>query len=118
MEDFGLNRAARRRGSNPQSGGPNADDHVQDLAGSNSLWIYLTPNKRIKGAEELKRLVESSGCAIGFSNDAPVIPGKAYQSLKVVAPPGQLLPPHILREAHRWAHRHNFLHSFYKPGYS
>lgn len=115
--DFGLNRAARRRGSNPAVGGSNADEHVQDLAGSSALWIYLRSTTRLKGAEELKQLVESFGCAIGFANDAPVDPGKGYQQLKVVAPGGALLPPTVLKEAHRWAHRHNLLHSFYKPGY-
>lgn len=117
MDDFGLNRAARRRGSNPRFGGPNADEHLQDLAGSSALWIYLTKNLRLKGAEELKRLVESQGCEIGFADDAPVNPGKGYQQLKIVAPAGALLPVGVLKEAHRWAHRLNLLHSFYKPGY-
>jgi hypothetical protein len=117
MDDFGLNRAARRRGSNPSQGGSNADDHVQDLAGSSALWIYLRPNLRMKGAEELKALVESRGCAIGFADDAPVNPGKGFQQLKIVAPGGTLLPPDVVKEAHRWAHRLNLLHSFFKPGY-
>jgi hypothetical protein len=40
-----MNRAARRKGSNPASGGSNADDHLSDLVGSNAIWIYLAPNK-------------------------------------------------------------------------
>ncbi len=117
MRDFGLNRATRRKGSNPELGGPNADDHLQDLAGSSAVWIYFTAKLPLKGAEELKRLIESLGCEIGFADDAPVNPGKGFQQLKIVAPPGALLPPMALRESHRWAHRHNLLHSFYKPPY-
>ncbi|MSQ24491.1 MAG: hypothetical protein EXR58_08120 [Chloroflexi bacterium] len=110
-----MNRAARRKGSNPQFGGPNADDHLKDLLGSTSVWIYLTPNKRLKGFEELQRLVEARGFSVGLADDAPVNPGKSFQQLKIAAPSGALLPVDILRETHRWAHRHNFLHSFYKP---
>lgn len=117
MENFGLNRAARRRGSNPPVGGSNADEHLQDLAGSSAVWVYLTRNQRLKGAEELKRLVEAHGCQIGFADDAPVNPGKGFQQLKIVAPGGALLPPEVLKETHRWAHRLNLLHSFFKPGY-
>ncbi len=112
---FGLNRAARRKGSNPQFGGSNADEHLHDLAGSSEFWVYLTPNKRLRGYDEFKQLVVSRGCSIGLADDAPVNPGKSYQQLKIGAPPGGLLPLEVVREAHRWAHRHNFLHSFYRP---
>jgi hypothetical protein len=109
------NRAARRRGSNPAFGGSNADDHVHELAGSSCLWIYLTPNKRLKGYDELKRQVEASGCTIGPADDAPVAPGRSYQAIRIASAPGTILPGEVLRQVHRWAHRHNFLHSFYKP---
>ena len=109
------NRAMRRRGSNPAVGGPNADDHVHDLFGSSRLWIYLLPNKRLKNYDELKQRVEAAGCTIGLADDAPVDPGGSYQALKIAASPGGLLPDDLLKQAHRWAHRHNFLHSFYKP---
>lgn len=115
MDNFPPNRAARRRGSNPRLGGPNADDHLNDLAGSSSVWVYLTPNKRLKGYEALQQLVEASGCFMGMADDAPVNPGKGFQALKIAAGTGSILPPEVLREAHRWAHRHNFLHSFFKP---
>lgn len=117
IQDMG-NRAARRRGSNPQLGGSNADDHVYELFGSSGLWIYLAHNKRLKGFDELKRQVEVSGCIIGLADDAPVIPGKSYQTLKIAVAAGGVLPPEVIKQAHRWAHRLNFLHSFYKPGYS
>jgi hypothetical protein len=58
-----------RRGANPALDGSNADEHLHELAGSSSLWIYLTPNRRIKGYEELKRKVEVSGCTIGSAED-------------------------------------------------
>ena len=116
IQDMG-NRAARRRGANPAFGGSNADEHVQELAGSSSLWIYLTHNRRLKGYDELKRQVEASGCMIGLADDAPVNPGRSYQALNIAAAPGSLLPAEVLKQAHRWAHRHNFLHSFFKPTY-
>lgn len=116
IQDMG-NRAERRRGSNPVLGGSNADEHFYELAGSSSLWIYLTHNKRLKGYDELKRQAEASGCTIGLADDAPVNPGRSYQALKIAAAPGALLPAEVLKQAHRWAHRHNFLHSFFKPPY-
>jgi hypothetical protein len=112
------NRAIRRRGSNPVFGGSNADDHVHELAGSSRLWIYLIPNKRLKGYEELKHRVEASGCTIGPADDAPVAPGGSYEVVRIAAAPGALLPSDVLKQAHRWAHRHNFLHSFFKPQFS
>ena len=69
---FKLNRAARRKGSNPASGGSNADDHLRDLVGSSAIWIYLAPNKRLKGFDDLRQLVESRGYLIGIATDAPV----------------------------------------------
>jgi hypothetical protein len=109
------NRAMRRRGSNPAGGGSNADDHVHELVGSSSLWIYLTRNKRLKGYDELKRQVEASGCQMRMADDAPINPGGSYETVKIAAPTGTLLPSDVIKQAHRWAHRHNFLHSFFKP---
>lgn len=109
------NRAARRKGSNPVLGGSNADEHFHELVGSSGLWIYLTQNKRLKGYDELKRQVEARGCIIGLADDAPVNPGRNYQALKIANASGALLPTDVLKQAHRWAHRHNFLHSFFKP---
>jgi hypothetical protein len=118
MMDHGeltMNRAARRKGSNPASGGSNADDHLRDLVGSNAIWIYLTPNKRLKGFDDLRQLVESRGYLIGLATDAPIAMGKGYQQLKIGTGGASPLPTDIVRAAHRWAHRHNFLHSFFKP---
>jgi hypothetical protein len=111
------NRAARRRGSNPKFGGPNPDDHFYELVGSNGFWIYLPPNKRPKGYEVLQQQVEARGCTIAFADDAPVNPGKAYRALKIANATGTGLPAELLKEAHRWAHRNNFLHSFFKPSF-
>lgn len=114
IQDMG-NRAERRRGSNPAFGGSNADEHFHELAGSSGLWIYLTHNKRLKGYDELKRQVEASGCTIGLADDAPINAGRSYEALRIATASGALLPDEVLRQAHRWAHRHNFLHSFFKP---
>ena len=114
IQDMG-NRAARRRGSNPLLGGSNADEHVPELLGSSRLWIYLARGKRLKGYDELKRQVEASGCTIGPADDAPVHAGGTYETLKIAAASGALLPDGVVKQAHRWAHRHNFLHSFFKP---
>jgi hypothetical protein len=117
IQDMG-NRAARRRGSNPAFGTSNADEHADELVGSSRLWIYLPPNKRLKGYDELKRRVEASGCTMGLADDAPIDPGNGYHALQIAAAQGTVLPGEVLKQAHRWAHRHNFLHSFFKPPFS
>src|SRR5579871_3612773 len=112
---LGLNRAARRKGSNAETGGTNPDDHLQELTGSIALWIYLAPNRRLKGYDALKAQVEALGCRIEPAEDAPVLVGKRYPTVKLTEVSGDLLPPEVLKQAHRWAHRNNFLHSFYIP---
>src|SRR5262245_44427095 len=105
----------RPMGSNPASGRNNADEHYQELVGSSGFWIYLTPKIKVVGLERLKKQVEESGCTIDFALDAPVNLGPAYQQLKIWPVHVQLIPEDLLKQAHRWAHRHDFLHSFFKP---
>ena len=105
----------RRIGSNPPGGGSNADEHFHELVGSSSFWIYLTPNTRLKGYEQFRRQVESSGCTIDLANDAPINLGGDYPAIKIAARDETLVPVDVLKLAHRWAHRNDLLHSFFKP---
>jgi hypothetical protein len=111
----GPNRAARRLGSNPPSGRSNADDHFQELIGSSGLWIYVEPNVPLQGYDRLREQLESHGCMIGPADDAPIDLGRDYPALKIASTRQPLIPPQVLKVAHRWAHRHNYVHSFYKP---
>jgi hypothetical protein len=111
----------RRLGSNPPSGRNNADEHFHELVGSNGLWIYLPPNTPLLGLPGYDRLredVAARDCSIGVALDAPVDLGMAYVQLKIAARGEPLIPEELLRLAHRWAHSHDFLHSFFKPALS
>ena len=73
------------------------------------------PEQAAEGIRRLAQLVESRGYLIGLATDAPVALGQGYKQLKIGTGGASPLPTDIVREAHRWAHRHNFLHSFFKP---
>jgi|SRR5512133_1815604 hypothetical protein len=105
----------RRLGSNPPSGRSNADQHFHELVGSSGFWIYLPPNTQFADYTQLKEQVETTGCTIGWALDAPVDLGRAYTALKVAPRLATLIPEDALRLAHRWAHNHDLLHSFFKP---
>jgi hypothetical protein len=107
-----------RLGSNPPSGRSNADEHFHELVGSNGLWIYLppqTPLVGLGGYDRLRADVASRGCTIDVALDAPVDLGMEYVQLKIASRLEPLIPDDVLKLAHRWAHNHDFLHSFFKP---
>lgn len=110
MRDLGPNRANVRKAL----GGEHPDGHFYELAGSRDFYVYLTPHKKTKGMAELTALAESLGCTVLLTDDAPAMPGKRYKALKITTVQATL-PDAALRQAHRWAHARNFLHSFYKP---
>ena len=110
-----INPAARRLGSNPRSGRSNADEHFPEMVGSSDFWIYLAQDTELKGYDELRKQVEAAGCTIRFAYDAPVNMGPAYQVVKISPREEALVPTELLKLAHRWAHNHDFLHSFFKP---
>ncbi|MBM3940623.1 MAG: hypothetical protein FJ318_06995 [SAR202 cluster bacterium] len=110
MRDLGHNRSEVRKAL----GGERADDHFHELAGTRDFYIYLTPNKKLSGYEQLRSLATAGGCTVVVTDEAPAMPGKGYKAVKITVAKG-LLPEPVLRQAHRWAHARNFLHSFYKP---
>jgi len=113
LGSHGISRAQLRQGSQGPGGGV-GDDHFEQMAGSRDLYIYLTPNRKVKGYTELKGFLEEQGCQVQQAPDAPLMPGKRYAAIKVTFK-GGLIPEPALRRAHRWAHQRNFLHSFFKP---
>jgi hypothetical protein len=113
LRGYGITRSQLRQGSQGPGGG-NGDDHFEDMLGSRDLFIYLAPNRKLKGYAELKAYLEQQGCQLQPANNAPLLPGKGYQAIKITLP-GELIPNLALRKAHRWAHQRNFLHSFFKP---
>src|ERR687891_834116 len=65
-----------------------SNDHVEELLGSTELYIYQTPNKRMKGYESLKMFVESEGCEIIFTADAPPELGN-YETMRITHKKGE-----------------------------
>jgi hypothetical protein len=112
LRDYGIGRRQLRQGG----GRGNGNDHVEELLGSTELYIYQTPNKRMKGYESLKMFVESEGCEIIFTADAPPELGN-YETMRITHKLGEKIPDVAIKRAHSWAHRQNFLHSFFKPLY-
>ncbi len=113
LRDYGITRAQLRQGSQGLEGG-RGDDHFRDLVGSRDFYIYLTPNRKVKGWAEVKTLAEAEGCEVRRAEDAPYVPGQRYGAVLITVH-GGLIPEAVLRKAHRWAHQRNFLHSFFKP---
>jgi hypothetical protein len=112
LRGYGIGRRQLRQGG----GHGNGNDHVDELMGSTELYIYQTPNKRMKGYEGLKMFVEAEGCEIIFTADAPPELGN-YETMRITHKRGEKIPDAVLKRAHSWAHRQNFLHSFFKPLY-
>jgi hypothetical protein len=102
-------------GSNPPSGGSNADEHFHEVVGSSGFWIYLTPNAPLTGYDRLQKQLKARGCTMSIAADAPVDLGEAYSQLKIASRREPLIPEDVLKLAHRWAHDRDFLHSFFKP---
>ena len=90
------------------------DDHFDEVEGSTEFEIFLTPNKRAKGYEALKRFLESEGCHVAFPAGSSNLPGPRYQAVRVTSGDEEI-PAAALRRGHRWAHQRNLLHSFFKP---
>jgi hypothetical protein len=112
LRNYGIGRRELRQGG----GRGNGNDHVDELLGSTELYIYQTPNKRMKGYEGLKMFVESEGCEIIFTADAPPELGN-YETMRITHKKGEKITDAAIKRAHSWAHRQNFLHSFFKPLY-
>jgi L-amino acid N-acyltransferase YncA len=108
----GMSRARLREGSG--KGIEIADEHFSEVVGSKDFYIYVTPNRKVKGYEGLRDWLQELGYAVTVSDSAPMLPAKGYKAIKVTTGDG-VLSDDALKRAHRWAHQRNFLHSFFKP---
>lgn len=117
LSDYGIGRDQLRQGG----GRGNGNDHFDELVGSTEFYVYQTPGRRVKGFDSLKLYAEAEGCELLYTAEAP--PELAdYETLRITHPGGpgrstQPIPDPVLKRAHSWAHRNNFLHSFFKPMY-
>ena len=107
-----MTRAQQRVGSG--KGVDVADEHVHELLGSQELYVYVTPGIKPKGYPELKAFLLREGCEVRVSDEAPMLPAQGYKAVRITSG-GESMADHIVKRAHRWAHRHSYLHSFFKP---
>jgi hypothetical protein len=112
LGDRRFSRSQLRQGG----GRGNGNDHLEDLLGSSELYIYRPPGGRMKGFDGLKLFAESESCEIIFTMDAPP-ELKDYETIKITNSNTKTIPDHVVKRGHSWAHRNNFLHSFFKPLY-
>ena len=107
---YGLTRRDMRGGS----GVDVEEEHYDEVLGSSEFFIYLPPNKETKKYPQLKHAMEALGCDVEFPAFSSLLPGDNYKAIKITKQ-GQILPDSSLRRSHRWAHKQNLLHSFFKP---
>lgn len=112
LGDYGYNRRDLRQGG----GRGNGNDHIDELIGSTELYIYQTPNRPVNGYEGLRLYIESEGCEVIFTADAPPELSD-YETMRITHKHGEKIPDAVVKRAHSWAHNRNFLHSFFRPMY-
>ena len=112
LGDYGYNRRDLRQGG----GRGNGNDHIDELIGSTELYIYQTPNRPVNGYEGLRLYIESEGCEVIFTADAPPELSD-YETMRITHKQGKKIPDAVVKRAHSWAHNRNFLHSFFRPMY-
>lgn len=112
LGEYGFNRRQLRQGG----GRGNGNDHVDELLGCTELYIYQTPNRKVKGFDSLKMFLASEDCEVIFTADAPPELSN-YEAMRITHKKGEKLPDVVVKRAHAWAHHRNFLHSFFKPLY-
>jgi hypothetical protein len=112
LRNFGINRQQLRQGGGRGTG----SDHVEEMIGSTELYIYQTPNTRLKGYTSLKTYLEAQECEIIFTADAPPELSK-YETMRITHERAEPIPTAVVKRAHSWAHQRNYLHSFFKPMY-
>ena len=113
MRDRGMTKAQLRIGSG--KGVAIADEHFYEMAGSRDFYVYVTPRTKAKGYDALKAAMESEGYAVSVSDEAPMLPARGYKAVKITTTTTDRIADEPLRQAHRWAHQRNYLHSFFKP---
>ncbi len=113
VRDKGYTRRQMRQGGGRGEGV--ADDHFDDLVGSTEFYIYRPPSRKMDGYEPLKLLLESEGCEVVYLLETNCAAGPGYETIRITRKAGPIPNP-VLKRAHAWAHRRNFLHLFYKGG--
>jgi hypothetical protein len=112
LRGHGIGRDQLRQGGGRGTG----NDHVEDLYGCTELYVYQPPNKKVTGYESLKLFIESEGCEIIFTADAPP-ELNSYETMRITHRQGHPIPNAVVKRIHSWSHQRNFLHSFFKPLY-
>ena len=112
LGDRGYTRRALRQGGGRGTGA----DHVDEILGCTEFYIYQPPNSRVKGFPSLKVFLEAQECEVIFTADAPPELAK-YETVRITYKKAGIIPDHVSKRGHAWAHRNNFLHSFFKPMY-
>ena len=112
LGDYGFNRRDLRQGG----GRGNGNDRLDELMGCTELYIYQTPNRKVQGYDSLKIFIESEGCEVIFTADAPPELSN-YETMRITHRKGEKIPDNVVKRAHSWAHNRNFLHSFFRPLY-
>ena len=110
LQDRGFNREYKRQGS----GTDFADEHFEEILGSTEFCVFVTPNKKTNGLDGLTRFLESDGSSVEYPSHSEQSPGDRYKVIKITKQGTEISRP-SLRRAHNWAHRRNFLHSFFRP---
>ena len=113
MRDRGMTKAQLRVGSG--KGVTIADEHFFEMAGSRDFYVYVAPRTKAKGYDALKASMESQGYAGSGADEGPMLPAKGYRAVKITTTTSDTIADEALRQAHRWAHQRNYLHSFFKP---
>ena len=100
-----------------QGGGRgNGNDHLDELLGATEFYIYQPSNPKAKGFPSLKLFLESQECQVFFDAEAPPeLTG--YETVRIIYNKSDAIPDSVMKRGHSWAHRNNFLHSFFKPMY-
>ena len=91
-----------------------ADGHWVELIGSTELSIFRHPNNKLGGYDALKVFLESQGCQVLYTADAPNPMGPSYHTILITSSGGELSTA-VLKRAHSWAHRRKLSHSFFIP---
>jgi len=109
----GASRRTLRASSHRGTG----DNHLFELEGADRLTLFVAPYAKMKGYRDLKAQLEELGCQVAYPSTSPVVlrelPAPRYTAVNIEAPGG--IPAEALRRAHRWAHKRDLLHSFFRP---
>ena len=112
LRDHGYTRRQLRQGGGRGTG----NDHLDEIIGATEFFVYQPPSAQAKGFPSLKMFLESQECEVIFTEEAPPELTN-YQAMRITQRKAQPIPTPVLKRTHSWAHRNNYLHSFFKPLY-